>query len=445
MAPNPSSLPYPARWEGWRLAARILAYGGMLVLCAFTLYAVVIKAGASNPSFVIPALIAFATFCIFQLARLMRPEAIFYENRVEKIGLLRSPVLHRTNIEGVGNVVQTRYGSYFNIVSASPDEQSIQLSGSLKSDPIVAEWLRGAPDPQAEAVKADRARVLADPRYGATETERSERLARAKQLAVVFNIVCVAFAAWLGYFAELNAVTLLEAVAPAALGALAVRTFDGLVIWYDRRSVRPGIVGCLVSAGAVAARAGLTTHLLSNGSLPLLALLAGIGVAVITRTRLRRSSSPLRTSFFIGLLGGLSAYGFIVAMDVALDGSSPRTFVSTVTDAHIQGGRSTTYFLDLAAWADQPPGEVAVLQSLYDSAPVGTSVCVNRRSGAFSLAWFDIVLCPVGRSTSRVQPNSTVTNPDWISMPTGQDLADLYPAKAQKLEKAGFASVHCSV
>jgi protein TonB len=38
-----------------------------------------------------------------------------------------------------------------------------------------------------------------------------------------------------------------------------------------------------------------------------------------------------------------------------------------------------------------------------------------------------------------------ISNPNWISAPNGDDLADLYPDRAQRMEVGGHAVIHCTV
>ncbi|MBB1180634.1 hypothetical protein DSM05_15940, partial [Pseudomonas sp. FW305-3-2-15-E-TSA4] len=86
-------------------------------------------------------------------------------------------VLSRSAIRGVGGTIHSRGGSYFQIIPLVPSEPTISLSASVREDPVVAAWLQGAPNPDAEKLAADRAAVLSDPRFGATQAERTTKLA----------------------------------------------------------------------------------------------------------------------------------------------------------------------------------------------------------------------------------------------------------------------------
>ncbi len=38
-----------------------------------------------------------------------------------------------------------------------------------------------------------------------------------------------------------------------------------------------------------------------------------------------------------------------------------------------------------------------------------------------------------------------ISNPNWVTPPNGDDLADLYPERAQRMEVEGSASIRCKV
>jgi len=381
----------------------------------------------------------------FQLWRLTKPQVVLYADKLEKFGMFRSSILHRENVKGVGKTVYSRSGSYFEIASKSPIEPSVQLDGALRKDPVVAEWLKGAADPKAEALKAERAEILADPRYGATETERANRLERAKQWTTALNICCLMLAAWVGFLAPLSPTTLLAAVAPLIVATVLSQMSNGLVVWLGRVG-RPRIIGAAAPLVALGAHAGLTIHMLNPDPLAWGSVLIGVATIAQWYATQVTAASRLRSAIAVGVMAALTTYGLGVALDVCLDRTPSKTFFATVINERVSHGKSTKYYLALSSWSDQPTSEVTVSSSFYDSTPIGSQVCVIRRIGSLGLGWFDVTHCSA--ADAPVNPSALqygISQPNWVSLPTGAELARLYPERAQRLNVEGEATVQCRV
>ncbi len=449
LAPNAASPPYAARYEGWRLARRLSAAGFGALSMAFLGYMMANSTKTPARGVLVAFTAATTLLFLLQLWRLTKPQVVLYPDRLEKLGILRPSILHRDNIKGVGKTVHTRSGSYFEVASKSSAEPTVRLDAALLDDPVITEWLRGAPDPKAEALKAERAEILADARYGATETERLRRLEWAKRWTTAFSIGCLMLAAWVGFLAPLAATTLLAAVAPLIVAAGLAQMSDGLVVWYGRPG-RPRIIGALAPAAALAAHAGLTVHVLRPDALVWVAVLLGVGAAALLYAARTTDASRLRGAIAIGAMAGLAFYGLGAAVNVCLDRTAPKTFVSTVIHERTTHGRSTTFYLELAPWSDQPSREVTVSSGFYDRAPVGSRVCLIRRGGALGLGWFDVTHCAAAaRAQSDTEtsdpPPSGLTKPDWAPSPTAAELGQLYPDRAQRLAVEGAATIRCVV
>lgn len=395
VAPNASKLPYAIRLTGWRLAGAVAGNGLMVAVALFLGIGAV---GNPRPvsaimALVYLALLALGVYGALRLWRLKDPEVELFPDRLERPGLLARAVLNRADIEGVSRTITTRSGSYFNVIALPGRGRSVTFAGSLRSDPVFAEWLAGAPDPDVVEKDADRARVLADDRYGATASERSARLAWARRAVIAFSVACAALALWLGFFDAPRPVAVMAAAACIAGGYLLVHLFQGLVIWWPRTGVRPSTVAAFAPAAAVAVRGLITIHLLRSEPLLIGGAAAGLAAAVILLQLNQGAPRRLQTALGLGVFAGFLAYGAGAYVD-ALSAARPESsYVVAVQGKHVSRGRSTTYYLDLDAWGDQPAKEVAVPSALYGSVEPGARICIDRFRGDLGLPWFDLGLC----------------------------------------------------
>jgi hypothetical protein len=393
VAPNASKLPYAVRRTGWRLAVWILGNGFMV---AFALIMAVAMFRDPSSSFATLGLVylgvgAMGVFGGLRLWRLRDPEVELFPDRLVRQGLFSQVVLYRSDIEGVSQTYTSRYGSYFNIAALPGRGQGVTLDGWIRKDPVVAGWLAGAVDPEVIERQADKASILADDRYGANAFERELRLKWARRIVIGFSAVCVGVALWLGFFDVQRPLALSISMGCLAIAFALVGASQGLIVWRVRSGVRPCPIVGSAPAGALAIRGCLTIHLVNAG--PLLIAAGAIGIAACLLEQGSGRGSGIRTALGTAVVAGFVAFGGGKYIDAVNTGHPDHSYVVTVRDKHESQGRSTTYYLALDAWGDQPADQVDVPSAVYDAVEVGSMVCVDHFRGDLGMPWFNIGLC----------------------------------------------------
>ena len=395
-APNASKLPYAIRLNGWPLTSTILGYGLGL---AFGLFLSVRLLISGHPSSISPLTLgllglAVALICGLRLWRLKDPEVELYPDPMVHPGLFTPAVLYRSDIEGVSRTYTTRSGSYFNVVALPGRGQGVTFAGRLRDDPVFAEWLSGAPDPTAIAKATDRAGVLADDRYGSTAAERATRLKWATRIVIGFSVVSAGLSVWLGFFNPPAPLALAATLACLCIAYALVAVSQGLIIvWRPKTGVRPAVVAALLPVAVLAFRGLVTVHLPTPEPLLIAATVVGGGAGLIFFQGNWVSIRRTQSSVALGVFAGLLAYGSGAYMDDLNVSHPDRSFVVTVQGKHESHGRSTSYYLELEAWGDQPAKAVSVSSSLYETVNTGDGVCIDRYPGDLKLPWFNLGLC----------------------------------------------------
>ena len=395
-APNAASLPYSVRLRGWTLAWTAI---GSSVLVAAPVFLVFENGLPSSPFRMVleAVLVLVAIFGASRLWRLKGPELQLFADRLERPGLVSTRVLYRSDIAGVSRTISTRSGSYFNIVPQPGQGDVIQLTGSLRDDPVFAEWLRGLPDPDALASAADRASVLADDRYGQTERDRAKRLQLATRIVLGFSIACAAAGAAVGFLNPPPLAAFGVAIVCIGGGLLLTSLFNGLIVWAPRTGVRPSPLAALIPAAALALRGLLTVHLLQTGPLMIAAGVIGVITALAAFQWRSASARRAQSAVAIGVAMAVLSYGAGAYLD-ALSANAPNhVYVVTVQGKSVSHGRSTSYHLALAPWGDQPAMEISVPPALYGQVDVGADVCIAQYAGDLGISRFDIALCAVSQ------------------------------------------------
>ena len=393
-ASNAASLPYAVRLQGWSLAGTVIVHG---LLVAAPLVVILSEGLASDPfRLAIQAvLVLVGVYAALRLWRLKDPELQLFTDRLERPGLTSTRVLYRSDIAGVSRTISTRSGSYFNIVPQPGQGDPIQLTGSLRDDPVFAEWLSGLPDPSALAAAADRASVLADERYGQSERERANRLRLATGIVIGFSVACAAAGAAVGFLNPPPLASLGLAIACIGGGLLLTSLFNGLIVWLPRSGVRPSAVAALIPAAALALRGLLTIHLLNTGPLMIAAAVIGVAAGLLAFQRPTASAQRAQGALAAGVAMAFLSYGAAAYVDALPNHAPAHVYVVAVEGKSISRGRSTSYDLALAPWGDQPGREVSVSSDLYGQVDIGGDVCVARHPGDLGIPWFDIGICAV--------------------------------------------------
>ncbi len=395
VAPNASSLPYAIRPKGLDLAGLIAINVLGLAAAPFFVATTYRDMPPTSIHGLLPdlGLIALSILCALRLFRLKDPEVELFSDRLVRPGLFGPTVLYRSDISGVGKTYTTRAGSYFSIAAEPGRGQSLTLRGSLRQDPVFADWLSGAPDPVVVAREADRASVVSDYRYGGSEGDRRRRLDWAQRIVIGFSVVCVAIAIGLGFLEVPAPVALGVAAACAVVAYALVAKSDGLIVWRSRSGVRPTALAGFLPAAALCGRGMLTVHMLDFDALLIAATVAGVGIALLFYQSMDSSGRRLQSSLALGAFGGVLAYGAGAYLDSLSTGHPDRSYVVTVEDKRVSHGRSTTYYLQVPPWGDRPADEVSVSSGLYDQVQVGSNVCIDRYGGDLRLAWFRLGQC----------------------------------------------------
>ena len=446
IAPDPSALPYGVRPRGWMF---YVALAGAILMIAFGLglsgvLLITTRGRFENAALLtafLPCLLFFALGA-YRLWALCSPDVVLYPDRVEQRSLLGTwTALSRSEVRGVGRTISSRSGSYFEIVPQSPAARPIRLPASARTDPVVSAWLAGAHDPEAELRAADRAAVLSDPRFGATETERAANLARAKTMAAVFGVVCFCLAGWAFLSRRPYALTLGAAVVAPMVAWVLVNLSGGVLLWVGRSKARPqvGVLSAMPACGLGLASV-FQNHLYDPYTIGAVAAALGLIVAVAVYTAQPATSAQQGLALVVGLAAACGVFGLISTADMAFDGAPARTFPVQVLGKHVYHGRSTRYHLSLAGWPGRKPGEVTIDSGLYQDAPVGGFVCVTHHHGAFSLPWFEVASCARGVQLPLVAPPPAA--PGASAQPSGDRY---YPERAQREEVQGSARLDCRV
>jgi hypothetical protein len=382
----------------WILALAGAAFATVPVYLAQT------HAPAQNQTFVfpltfLPVILFSAIFSLFFALSALR-QFVELDNQSITVGTFRGARSLPLNAIQGRRTISNRNGSYTVLVSSNPASPRLTISNSFAFDDRWRAWLQTLPDLDEVDRKAVLDSIASDPSLGATPEERLQKLAQAKTVAVGLTILSVSTAVSL-FVAQrsmtlntFGALDLLLVVLPwiaLILLALSPNLYSPIA---NKRDPRAPLMFALLASGiGLIASPFPNVHSVSPPSLfpyaciPAL-LLAGALFTVASSPKLPGTIPVLL------IIGAIYGYGIIQQINTQLDSSPLRQYSSQVLRKTYSSGRSTTWYLYLTPWDQQPGVErVSVSSILYHSVHPGDSVCIAAHDGALHVGWYSVHSC----------------------------------------------------
>lgn len=338
--------------------------------------------------------VLIAIFGLYLLLAVPKYRVVLYADRIEVHEFLKARTLLRDDI--LGRRVEREENSSETIVLVPRGGQrEIQIARIFRRDELFWEWIETLPDLDAQDLQASQEEILGSPEGGTPRAERAEALARGQGFARILTAATVAAALWRWFFPQpYSLVVTVLAFLPWLAIFIAARSEGLFRIVGDKNDAHPNLAAPFIVPGFVLMLRSFDFHLLQLE--PALMLAVGIGMALwIAAAAADPWLRQKRASLFIMLLF-CAAYGYGASTEAnaLLDRSSATVYAVRILGKHTLSGRSTTYYLTLAAWGQQQvDSDVSVPRSFYQSVKTGERVCVAVRPGALRIPWYVVREC----------------------------------------------------
>jgi hypothetical protein len=351
--------------------------------------------GQTGKTGAVPIALALLPVCLgaYLLALAIRSRLIIDGSHIEVRGAVREQTAELSDVEGY-RTVSTRNGSFWRF-QLKQGRGSIQIQKWFDCDDLRA-WLQQLTDLDERDRNALLAEIEQAQDLGTTPDERLNALKQANHLNIALSAVAIA-AAVVFFFYQ----------GPARPGAAIVLALIPAMVLYlmrkdpllytlgkPKRDPRSDLSIAALASGIGLMFGGIAMHFVSYKPLLLWgALIAAVYVFAFSAYTQRR---PQVQGFVLIMLmyGCMYAYGLVTVTDTLLDHSPATTFATSIVGEHEVHGRSTTYYLDLAAWGPfDGTNKLSVPHSEYLRAQIGGAVCLSLHPGYLHAAWYTRVDC----------------------------------------------------
>ena len=349
-------------------------------------------------SLLVTALILLAV-PVLVVINVVRKKVIVEEDRITYIGLFSQNKLLFSSIK------EYRIGY-----------KNIYLEPLLRGDPTIVighyrdlenglelmQWIKEAfPDLNTMDLVSQRAMVLTNALWGATEEARKKTLSKAHTLTLIYNIA--SFPLVLTLVLGGNKTSLVLLLVYPFVGILLIMSGRGLIKFQSdkQRSICAFVVlGILAPGLALLLRSLADNDVLDTAHLWAPALSISFLLFILIYVKgINRSMGMLRPQVIAMILTALS-YGFGITLQVnrIFDPLRPKVYNVAILDSHedINDGKTGTfksYSLIISPWGPRHEAEsVNVPGSLYRRTQKGDTVQVNLGEGLLHIPWFVVTI-----------------------------------------------------
>lgn len=296
--------------------------------------------------------------------------------------------------------VNSRNGSYLLLESKNPEERRLTISSSFDFDERWNTSIQTLPDLDELDRKAVIDAIAEDPTLGGDPHERLNKLSTAKTVAIALSVLAVAVAVALflaGHNMSVNvfgSLDLLLTVLPWIALLLLARSPLLYTAISNKRDPRATLMFVLLASGiGLLASPFASPQSVAMQTLWAYACIPGLLLTIALYTVMSNPRPP-GAVFLLLIIGCLYGFGVTQQANTQLDNSTGRRYSSQVLRKTISSGRSTTYYLYLSPWEQQPNGtKVSVSGALYRSLNVDDPACITAHEGTLHIGWYTVESC----------------------------------------------------
>jgi hypothetical protein len=333
----------------------------------------------------------------YMIARALRSRIILEGTRLS----IRDPFADKSadlsEIEGY-RTISTRNGSFMQLL-LKEGLGNISVSRSFASDDYFTAWFSQFRDLDAQDRESLLQEISSNTELGATPDQRLVALKDAQNWNIFLSAILLIAALTLNFgkqpYRQFGAIFL--ALGPAAAFFRARRSPLLYAVLKKKSDPRTDLASALMisSFGFLFSSNSNDAHLVSvQSSLLIAALVAALYIYGYFST-VRRSQSGFGLIIALLFCALSYSYCFAFALNTLFDNSDAKTYQTTVLAKPVTHGKSTTYYLRLAAWG--PITNVSDLQvspRIYGSYAPGDTACLGLHPGLLHLPWYQLINCP---------------------------------------------------
>ncbi|WP_094569701.1 hypothetical protein [Mucilaginibacter xinganensis] len=347
-----------------------------------------LQAGAQQLIFILPILLLVGGILI--LINQFKAKIVIYDDRIRKVNVFTNKELLFSDVKGI------RVGSKLILIESFTEYKlSIKNYSEFAGSEQVVDWLI---ENFTNLDKADLAEekllFLKDPDFGSTENEHDEKLKRARQVAIIYNVAGAVIGLPMIIF-ESPVLTALSLIYPL-LGIVVMKFSGGLIkfISNKKRSVYPWVMfGFYIPALTLFIKGLLEFDILRYGHVWIIAVPIGVIVFfLLYATGFNKNTDAVKGQvIFMIVLSCFYGYGSTIQVNCEMDKAPPTLIHTKVYNKYTEYNKRTHYHFKLVSWDDDPaPKDIEVSQARFNRYLEGDGIEVYLRKGFLNIPWYTL-------------------------------------------------------
>lgn len=379
----------------WRVVSHLFSVGFILL----ALYLVYL--GIMSDKQVLPLLpfyggavvLAALAWYVYKDAKVGK--LILEDDRVTLISPLGTKSLHKDDIRGFREVE-----NYIIVEPRDHKQSRLRISTYFEKRNEIRRWFDlyitnlEVAEWQEEVIE-----VLSDEELGLFSEDRVRKLDIARKVARGINISAWVVCGWIIFYPKPYELAAITGIALPWIAMTANYTYRNLMKGGDRdKSAYPSVTEGFVLPGfALLLRFLFDYDILEYSNAWVMVGVLTITMFILFQLPIKGFSPRSGSAVFLLILFPLFTFiyslGTIMLINCMADKSEPAHYTSTILSKRISKGKTTSYYFDLAPWADLTEEEsVRVSSHEYDQASPGDTVSIKQYKGAFKIPWIEVSL-----------------------------------------------------
>ncbi|HZY63223.1 MAG TPA: hypothetical protein VFE38_11910 [Edaphobacter sp.] len=334
---------------------------------------------------------AFTALGGYLILWLLQSKTVLYADQIDFQGVFSTKTFHRDELIGW----RVRPTSPPTLVLERKGGGSFKTGLVFRVDEELSDWFDSIPslDEKESALSeaSVRAEIQNDERFGATLSERTEALQKARKIAKTLSTISIVAVVWAFIYPRPYEILMLLLALLPWTGIEIMRRSHGLFRADElKNDAHPTVAYALIFPGIILClRATLDYNVLQSTYAVALYVLVGcalFGAVLFFDSTQRRRRAILPVFFLFGVAYG---YGVVVEANALFDRSPGILYTATVKRKEITSGRSNTYKLDLSPWGPNAVNnELDVSSSTYNQIQTGQTVQLKLKEGTLGVHWY---------------------------------------------------------
>ena len=382
----------------WRLAMQVL--GAIPIVCGsigLWYFGSGHETHSSATAIMLFLCAAFLLMGLYLVLYTIRAHITLRQDEIELTELYSTASLRRDQILGYRSQPGSHGPPTIILIPREGAGKKLTIASMFGFDQAFRDWIATLPNLDTRDAEEAQKDIESNPELGLTPAERDTKIAEARTICRVLNILTFPICLWAWLYPHPYKLAVTTALLLPWVAIYVTARYKGVVVinQKNRNDPHPNVgLPFIVPGLMLVPRVIIDMPPLAWQRPVLLATLVAAFLAYAAYVVDRTIQQQRAIALILFMLSFGYGYAAVMETNALLDRTSPTIYLTTVTRKYVSTGKSSSYHLVLAPWGPMQRGDnVTVTRTFYNARTVGGPVCIALRAGALSIPWYSVRSC----------------------------------------------------